>query len=118
LSGEFFKLNKKEGWNPLLIVFPSNNEIVGIAPLKMRSRFGLRHACNLDFDIYPVLVFFDTYLEICMDKLVEFLFKHLKCQSSDIVLEKNSNLRILEKTCRNTKLHFRETPMMDRQFFL
>ena len=45
LSGftkEFIRVNAEKGWTPMLLVFSVDNNIIGIAPLAIKTKFGVR----------------------------------------------------------------------------
>jgi hypothetical protein len=98
---EQWKSNQELGWHPFMMIFKSGAEIVGFAPLMLRTHFRFRQAAN--FDQYTCPDFFsDNIRETCVDIMISFLFRHLKCESANITLEDESNnQRMLEKVCRN-----------------
>ena len=96
---EQWKMGLKLGWQPLLFVFLAGDRIVGFALLILKARFGLVYASSFDQYMSPDF-FSDDYREVCIDKMVDFLFGHLNCESADITFEDGSaNQRVLEEVC-------------------
>ena len=113
---EHWKIGQKWGWHPFLIVFTLNGKIVGFAPLMMRSSFGFKQVCTFDQYTYPNF-FFDKYREVCVDIMVSFLFRHLKCKTANIVCENGSaNERMLKEVCRNRGFSYSSYPQIGQAF--
>jgi len=107
---EQWKLSQKLGWNPLLMLFVSSGEIIGFAPLLMRSNLGFRQVSNFDHYRWPDF-FSDNNREVCIDKMLSFLFKQLNCESASLTFEDESdNLRTLQKVCASRGLKFTKAP--------
>ena len=105
-----WKLGQRVGFHPFMLVFLRGGRIVGFAPLMMNSRFNLRTVSN--FDQYTCPDFFvDEYREVCIGKMVAFLFDRLKCVSADLTFEDESaNQIVLEKVCEKRNLKFSRMP--------
>lgn len=113
---EDWELGQSLGWHPFLIVFLSDENIVGFAPLKMRSRFGFRQACNLHEFIFPDF-FVDNCRKSCVDSLIYFLFKRLNCESVDLTFEDGSvNQRVFEWSCGRRGLSYARLPSQNKAF--
>ncbi len=105
-----WKLGQRVGFHPFMLVFLREHKIVGFAPLMMRLRFNLRYVSNFDQYTYPDF-FVDEYREVCIEKMVDFLFDRLKCVSVDLTFEDESeNQRVLEKVCEKMALKFSRVP--------
>jgi hypothetical protein len=107
---EQWKSNQKLGWHPFMMIFKSDAEIVGFAPLMMSTSFGFRQAAN--FDQYTCPDFFSGNIrETCMDSMISFLFRQLKCESANITLEnESSNQRMLETVCKKKGFNHTKWP--------
>jgi len=105
-----WKLGQRVGFHPFMLVFLREERIVGFAPLMMRTRFNLRTVSN--FDQYTCPDFFvDDYREVCIWKMVDFLFGRLKCGSVNLTFKDESeNQRVLEKVCEKRGLKFSRVP--------
>jgi hypothetical protein len=107
---EHWKIGKKLGWHPFLMVFTLNSKIIGFAPLMMRSNFGFRQISCFDQYTYPYF-FSDKYREICVDQMLNFLFIQLKCESANITCESEAaDQKILKNICRNKGLSYKSGP--------
>jgi hypothetical protein len=107
---EHWKFSQRVGWHPFLMVFLSSEKIVGFAPLLMRSRFGFRYVSNFDQYTCPEF-FYDNYHEVCLEQMVNVLFRHLNCESADItVRDESADQRLLEKVCRKKNLRYTRFP--------
>jgi hypothetical protein len=96
---EHWRFGLKLGWTPFLMVFLSDDKIVGFAPLLLRQRFGLKKISNFDQYTCPDFLF-DNYREDCIRKMVNYLFRQLKCESAEITFMRDSaNQKVFEKTC-------------------
>jgi len=103
---EYWKFGLRLGYKPFMMVFLREGGIVGFAPLMMRSRFGFREVSNLDQHFYPDF-FSDEVRKICINKLIDFLFKRLNSVSTNLTFEDGSvNQKMLEKICVKRSLHF------------
>jgi len=115
LSGfvkQFMEFNRSKGWNPLILVISVENKIVGVAPLRMRKKLGVRIVKFLFKPwLSPDFIFDDQYREICMDHTLDFIFKNLGCHRVDLTMPAESpNLRILEQKCKSNRIHFYTRP--------
>ena len=107
---EHWRVHQRFGWHPFVMIFLSGGRIVGFAPLLMRPKFGFRHACNSDQYTLPDF-FSDDYREVCVDKMIDFLFRQFNCESINITFEDSSaNQRMLEKVCRSRNYSFSRLP--------
>jgi hypothetical protein len=111
LSGfikQFMEFNRLKRWVPLVLVISVDNKIVGISPLKIKRKFGVRFAKFLLNPWFsPDFIGDDQYREICLAYTLDFLFKTLRCQFVDLTLPANShNLRIIKQKCKTSKIYF------------
>jgi hypothetical protein len=96
-----------KGSIPLILVLTLQKEIVGVAPLLISKKLGIRFA-NFLFDFYfsPDFVFDPDYRELCMQNCVSFIFDHLGCRFTDLHLPiESQNLKILEQICNSSQIH-------------
>jgi hypothetical protein len=117
LSGfikQFMEFNCSKGWVPLVLVITAENKIVGISPLKMKKKLGIKIVEFLPNSLLsPDFIINNKYREICIANILEFLFRTLKCQFINLTLPANShNLRIIEQKCKDSKIHFCTKPEM------
>lgn len=114
LSGftkEFIKVNIEEGWTPMLLVFSLDNVIIGIAPLAIKTKFGVRLAkFLLNPALFPDFVLDARYRTICIDKICDLLFRRMKCQLATLTLPQES--ASLESLRNQRNLLVSETPAM------
>jgi hypothetical protein len=111
---EQWKIGRKLGWRPFLMVFTFDNKIVGFAPLMMRSNFGFRQISTFNQYTYPDF-FSDSCRGICVDNMLSFLFKQLRCESVNITCEDESaNQRMLNNICRNKGFSYTKSFQEDR----
>jgi CelD/BcsL family acetyltransferase involved in cellulose biosynthesis len=101
---EFMNSVRLKGWTPVLLVILADKTIVGIVPLMMRRKFGIRYAFFLPF--LTSFVATDDYREICVSKTLDFLFRTLHCQFVRLVLSTASQYTaILRQECHEKKIH-------------
>lgn len=117
LSGfikQFMEFNQSQGWTPTILVFSANNTIVGIAPLRIKKKFGVRFAKFLSqYCFSPDFVNYGQHREICISLALDFLFRTSRCQFVDLILPTESpNLQIIEQKCRDKRIHFCKAPKM------
>jgi hypothetical protein len=111
LSGfikQFMEFNHSMGWTQFVLVISVDNNIVGLSPLKMKRKFGVRFVKFLPNAWFsPDFISNDQYREICLAYTLDFLFKTLRCQFVDVVLPFDSpNLQIIKQKCKTNKIHF------------
>jgi hypothetical protein len=108
---ELIKVNLEEGWTPMLLVFSVDSVIIGIAPLAIKTKFGVRRAkFLLPSAGFPDFVLDVRYRAMCIDKICNLLFGRMKCQFATLTLpQESANLESL-KNQRN--LLVSETPAM------
>lgn len=116
MLSELWKYSQHFGWQPFILVFLVKEKIIGFAPLRMKSRFGFRHICNLYHDTHPDFID-DKYRRLCLEKIVDFLFNRLHCESADITFEGGSvNQQLFEDICSNKGLFYTSSPMVLSNF--
>jgi hypothetical protein len=107
---EHWKLGLRLGDHPFLIIFLLDDEIVGFAPLTMRSKFGFRQVSSLHTFIYPEF-FHDDIREACLEEMVDYLFGRLNCKSVELTFKENSlNQNVLEKVCNKKGFTYSSFP--------
>ncbi len=115
LLSEFMQFWEAAGWTSLVVIFLSDDKIIGMVPLRILKRFHLIYVSTLAHDIYSDFYLHDKYREICITQLIDFLFKHLKCHAITMTLQdSSSNLRVLTKICQKKGLYFWKTPFTGR----
>jgi hypothetical protein len=98
--------NLPKGSIPLILILTIQKKIVGVAPLLISKKLGIRLA-NFLFDFYfsPDFLFDPAYRELCMQNCVSFIFDHLGCRFADLHLPVESqNLKILEQICKSNQI--------------
>jgi hypothetical protein len=111
LSGfiiQSMKSNRVKGWTPIVLIIKTDGKIVGMAPLIMKKRLGIRFANFLLLDSWsPDLVFDNRYQEACMGAILEYLFKNLNCRFVSFNLPfESSNLKTIEQQCKPRGIGF------------
>jgi CelD/BcsL family acetyltransferase involved in cellulose biosynthesis len=114
LSGfvkEFIKTGMEKGWAPMLLVLSVDNVIAGIAPLAIKTKFGVRLAkFLLTPSLFPDFVLDAQYRTMCIDYSCDFLFREMKCELATLTLSQESP--ILESLRNQKNLLVSETPAM------
>jgi hypothetical protein len=114
---QFLRFSESRGWTPAVLVFRTNQTIVGVAPLITKRKFGMRFARTLLHDIWATdFIFEDEHREDCIAKVLDFLFKTLHCQMVRFTLPCDSpNLRALkQKENDDGRIQLSELPTMGR----
>lgn len=84
---EFARQNLKQGWVPLTLVFSTDGAIVGLAPLVIRRRYGIRFVrFSLPPSFFSDFVLESRYRDICIEKTYNVLFNKLNCQLVNLAL--------------------------------
>jgi CelD/BcsL family acetyltransferase involved in cellulose biosynthesis len=101
-------LSKFRGWDPLLLIIYNSNNIVGIAPLAIRKRFGI---CFAQFLYGPNFlmdfVISEKHREVCVSKILHILTRYLKCKFVDLTFSEDSaTLAHLQKSCEASHIYF------------
>lgn len=106
------KFRRSNAETPLILVISANNLIIGIVPLIVKKKVGVRFAEFLLENLFsPDFVTDTQYQETCITHTLEFLFKTLKCHFITLILPAESpNLQILEQKCKANRVHFDITP--------
>lgn len=97
-SMEFYR---STGWTPIVLVMSADKKIVGIAPLIIKKRFGVRFARFVGRSWFsPDFIIEDQYRENFIKHLIDFLFRILRCHFVELILPAESpNLQILKYVC-------------------
>jgi hypothetical protein len=102
---EMMELRRWNGWSPLLIWLSRDGVAMAIAPLVMkRTRLGMRYVRFLLEPYYSSdLVLRDSYREVCIRQIVDFVFETLHCTILDLTLPaESSNVQILQTVCNKS----------------
>jgi len=94
---------------PIVLVLMTDEKIIGIVPLLLTKKFGIRFAkLLLDVWFSPDFIFDIEYSKVCMQSSLNFIFNHLGCQFVTLYLPDDSlNLPILKQICEINHMHFR-----------
>ena len=114
---QFLSFSESRGWTPAVLVFRTDQTIVGVAPLITKKKFGMQFARTLLHDLWaPDFIFEDEHREDCIAKVLDFLFKTLHCQMVRFTLPCDSpNLRVLkQKDNSNGRIRITELPTIGR----
>lgn len=107
---EMMESTIQKGDTPKVLVFMADGKIVGVAPLSITKKFGIRFAELLfDYDVSPDFIFDTEYRGVCMQNSLTFIFDHLRCQIATLDFPIESlNLNILERTSKINHIHLRK----------
>jgi hypothetical protein len=109
ILGIFLKAKLKstpEEYNPKVIIFRVMDKIVGYAPLLLKKRYGFQFASFLfDYWFNPDFVFDQNYYEICIQALLNYIFKSIHCSFADFYLcAESKNVASLDKFCEKMRI--------------
>jgi Acetyltransferase (GNAT) domain len=95
---------------PTVLVFMTDGKIIGVAPLLLREKFGIRFAELLfSYSISPDFIFDTKYSEVCIPNCLNFIFDHLGCRFAILDLPAESqNPQTLERTCKTNHIYIRK----------
>ena len=107
---------EQNGSLPSVLTFWSDEQLVGMAPLKVCKFLKLTRVCSLDDWLYSDFVFLDEFREQCMDLLLDTVFNDLNCISAEITIDNNSpNFELFKTKClSHNKLTLTEKPSFAR----
>jgi len=110
----FMESNRSKGWAPLVLVVSEGQIIIGIAPLIIKKKFGVRSVKFIHTSCFsPDFIFHNQYRKTCIAHTFDLLFKTLKCKFADFPLPAESpNLPFLKKQCKANRVHFLIKPEM------
>jgi hypothetical protein len=99
---EEMRAKLKNGYSPIVLIFRHNNEIVGVAHLLVRTKFGINYTRSLsDYWFSPDLVFNADYQIACSQALLNYIFNNLNCPTADLILPSESTaLKTLNQICK------------------
>jgi hypothetical protein len=84
---KFLEHNLKEGWSPLIIIFSKDQIMIGVAPLVIKTLFGMRIAkFALPPSYFPDIIIDSQYQDVCLNVTCDILFKRLNCQIIELIL--------------------------------
>lgn len=117
LSGfvrQFMDFNQSRGWNPTVLVFSAEDNIVGIASVITTKKFGVRVAKPLFNPAFsPEFVFSDQYRETCIAKTFEVLFDMMHCRFVCLTLpEESPDIVVLKRESNSRRIQFFTRPEM------
>jgi hypothetical protein len=105
---EQWKCSLRIGEHPFLLIIKKEGRIIGFAPLIFESHFGFRRVRN--FNEYLCAEFFSDP-EICMELLINYLFRSLNCESIDITFRDELNYQgVMEQVCTELNRYFSALP--------
>lgn len=106
---QFIEFRRLKGWCPLVLLLTVDGRGVGIAPLMMRTKYGIRFAKFLMEAYYsPDFIVEDQYRELCFRRIIEFIFETLHCEFMNLTFPGESpNLQVLREICRTDGISFR-----------
>jgi hypothetical protein len=111
---QFMSSNRSTSWTPLVLVVSAKNNVVGIAPLMAKKKFGVRSVkfvYNSAFS--PDFIIYNQHRESCIAHTLDFLFKTLNCKFADLLLPVESpNFQILKQQCNAKRIHLWTAPEM------
>lgn len=111
---EFIESSHKN-WSPLILVISFKDTIIGIAPLMIRKKFGVRTVKFSNPLWCSDFIINEQFREICIASIVDFLFKTLKCKHVDFTLPcDSSNFESLLHQCEVRRIHVKTLPEMGR----
>jgi len=111
LSGfikQFMEFNSSMGWIPLILTFSEGKRLVGAAPLRIKKKLGIKFVRFLLRNWFsPDFIIDEKYRQICMQEILNILFRTFKNQFAELVFPHNSkNLKSLRKSCRETGVFY------------
>lgn len=112
LITEFMRYCPNFGYTPLIFTFWADDELVGLVPLKLRTRHTLNHVSNLFDALYSDFFLSIKTRELCITQMIDFLFKRLNCSSISLTLSNPSTLDLIKNICLTKKIHFITSPFM------
>lgn len=117
---KFMNDSEKKGSIPLVITFWSENNLVGMAPLKLCKFWKFNQVCSLDNVLYSDFVLLDEHREACINQLMNTIFYELNCISAKLTLDQKSpNFELLKRKGQSyNKLTFKENPDCGRATIL
>jgi hypothetical protein len=93
---EFWKSSQENGWAPMIMVFSTAGRIIGVAPLATKKRLGVRFGKFLLAPGYfPDFIIDNLYQDVCVERILDFMFRNLHCQIVSLTFSAESPL--LEK---------------------
>jgi hypothetical protein len=115
LSGfirRFMEFYRSHGWVPCVLSVAVSGEVIGVAPLMTKRRFGVRFAkFLLTAGFSPDILVDDQYRELCITKIFDFMFNILHCQLVYLTLPGESpNLKFLERKRHGMRIQFSTVP--------
>lgn len=112
---EFIESYHKD-WAPLILVISFKHAIIGIAPLMIRKKFGVRSFRVSNPPWCSEFIIDGQFRETSIASIVDFLFKTLKCKSADFTLPcDSSNLGSILQQCKVRRIHVKTLPEMGRR---
>jgi hypothetical protein len=101
---------------PEVLVLTASGKILGVAPLLIRKRMGVRFATLLfDFWFSPDFIFEPQYRQVCTKSVLDYIFNNLGCQYANLDLPAESpNIQNLKQICdcASIFIHEKNDPAM------
>jgi hypothetical protein len=102
---------------PTIVIVKLNKEIIGVAPLLLKQRIGIRYCESLfEFWASSDFVINGKYRKTVINHILNLIFKQLRCKYSVLHFSYESpNLEDFKQICKLTKVHCLETkdPSLD-----
>jgi hypothetical protein len=108
---QFIKYWQSQGWIPIIFTFWKNDNIIGVIPLKIKKKIFVHSFYSLADDLFSNLILDEEYAKICLKKMMNYLFKNLKCTYGSLTIQ-NPQFLIdhLKFYCKKQKLFFSNYP--------
>ncbi len=97
--------------SPLILVVKHSDEIIGLAPLLLKQRFGFREVTSLLKPTgSPDIISREEHREDALKSVLFVLLKKIRCKMVNLTLPAESkNLEILKQICRSSRISFLES---------
>jgi len=107
---QYMERARSLGWIPLILLISVDETLAGVVPLMTRKKFGIRQARSLPDPLifFSDLVCVDAYRELVISKMLDFLFKKLRCQLVSFVLPaEHLDARLIRHECQIRRISLR-----------
>jgi CelD/BcsL family acetyltransferase involved in cellulose biosynthesis len=114
---KYTMIHETKSGNPLVVIISEGKNIIGIAPLKMKTIFGGRRRVEfLQSDWSSDFIFDRKYRKTCAEYICEFILKNLKCNSARFVFSHDSpNLSFFLRHCKLRRIRLAVYPEKGRR---
>ena len=112
---EFIESNHKT-WTPLVLVISFKGLMIGIAPLVIKKKIGIRTVKFSNPLWCSDFIINEQFREICVSNIVHFVFKTLNCKFAEFTLSCDSpNFEALLQQCNFCGINVKVSPEMGRK---